>query len=165
MTAKRGPKRMTLDNPKVQRLIMALKLGDFVEEACAYAPITQDTYYRWIREGKAIQDKVIAGEDLTVEEKQIAEISEALKEAEMAGQHAALAVIREAAKNGTWQAAAWFLERRNKKWSNRTEITGADGSPIVTVTVDDVDAKLRNLIDAATAESEKADRGVASDTA
>lgn len=164
MTAKRGPKRMTLDNPKVQRLIMALKLGDFVEEACAYAPIAQDTYYRWIKEGQQVEQKIAAGETLTIEEKQIAEIAEALKEAEMAGQHAALAVIREAAKGGTWQAAAWFLERRNKKWSNRTEITGADGAPIATVTVDDVDAKLRNLIDAATADSKKVDGGVASET-
>ena len=57
-------------------------------------------------------------------------MSETIKEAELLGQHAALAVIQRAANSGTWQAAAWFLERRNKKWSNRTELTGPNGAPI-----------------------------------
>jgi Asp-tRNA(Asn)/Glu-tRNA(Gln) amidotransferase B subunit len=150
---------MTLNDPKVKRLISALKLGDFVEEACAYAPITQDTYYRWLREGLRVQQKIESGETITAEDSQIIEMADALREAEMAGQHAALAVIREAAKDGTWQAAAWFLERRNKKWSNRTEITGPDGGPIISVSVEDVDAKIRNLIDAS-----KADSGITTDT-
>jgi len=81
-------------------------------------------------------------------------LCEALKEAELKGQHAALATIRRAAKDGTWQAAAWLLERRNKKWSNRTEVTGPDGGPVQVVTPEDVDAKLRGLIDAYRSEHE-----------
>jgi len=46
--ARRGPKRMTLGHPKVDRLIEALTLGDFIEEACQYANIDQATYYRWL---------------------------------------------------------------------------------------------------------------------
>lgn len=146
--AKRGRKRMALDDPRVQRLLNVLRLGSFVEEACTYAHITETTYYRWKREGEAVQQKQYLGETLDDTEQQILEMYEAIAEAEVSGQYAALETIRTAAKDGTWQAAAWFLERRNKKWSNRTEVTGADGGPIETVTVEDVDQKIRDLITA-----------------
>lgn len=150
---------MTLDDPKVHRLLNALKAGHFVQEACQYAPISEQTYYRWLREGAALDEKANAGEKLTPDEQAQRELCEAIKLAEVSGQNAALDMIRDAISGGTWQAAAWFLERRNKKWSNRTEITGPDGGPVQTITVDDLDAKLRNMIDAA-----KADRGVPADT-
>lgn len=147
--AKRGRKRITLDDPRVERLLNALRLGDFVEEACGYAHITETTYYRWRREGETVAQKHSLGEPINETEAHILEMYEAIKDAEIAGQHAALETIRRAAADGTWQAAAWFLERRNKKWSNRTEVTGADGGPIETVTVEDVDQKIRDLIAAA----------------
>jgi hypothetical protein len=158
--ARRGPKRITLEDPRMQRLLNALKAGHFVEEACQYAPISTQTYYRWLREGAALDTRADAGETLTADEQQTRQICDAIKAAEVSGQNAALDLIRKAIDSGTWQAAAWFLERRNKKWSNRTEITGPDGGPVQTVTVDDLDTKLRNLIDAS-----KADRGVPADTA
>lgn len=154
-----GRKRISADDPKVKRLIDALAAGHFVEEACQYAPISRQTYYRWIREADALDEKAKQGEPITEDEQAIRDLGDMIKKAEISGQNAALDTIREAIKDGTWQAAAWFLERRNKKWSNRTEITGPDGGPVQTITVDDLDAKLRNMIDAA-----KADRGVPADT-
>lgn len=142
-----GRKGMTVDSPKVKRLLEALALGDFVQEACQYAHISQATYYRWLQEGQPLQDRFDAGEELTEREEEVRVLAEALREAELKGQHAALSIIRKAAQDGTWQAAAWFLERRNKKWSNRTEITGADGGPVTTLTVDEVDEQLRQLIE------------------
>lgn len=153
------PRRMTLDDPKVQRLLNALKAGHFVQEACQYAPISEQTYYRWLREGAALDAKAAAGEKLTPDEDAQRELCEAIKLAEVSGQNAALDMIREAISAGTWQAAAWFLERRNKKWSNRTEITGPDGGPVQTLTVDDVDQQLRRLI-----EQTKADSGESATT-
>lgn len=150
-----GRKRMTLQDQKVQRLLNALKAGHFVQEACQYAPISEQTYYRWLREGQALDARAAAGERLNAEEEALRELCEAIKLAEVSGQNNALDKIREAINAGTWQAAAWFLERRNKKWSNRTEVTGPDGGPVQTVTVEDVDAKIRNLIAAS-----EADRGV-----
>lgn len=153
------PRRMTLDDPKVQRLLNALKAGHFVQEACQYAPISEQTYYRWLREGAALDARADAGETLTPDEQAQRELCEAIKLAEVSGQNAALDKIREAINLGTWQAAAWFLERRNKKWSNRTEITGPDGGPVQTLTVDDVDQQLRRLI-----EQTKADSGESATT-
>jgi hypothetical protein len=150
--AKTGRKRITIDDPKVTRLLDALKVGHFVDEACKYAPIHKSTYYRWLQQGDAIDDKVQRGETLTEDEQQLRDLCDAIKKAEVSGQNAALDTIRAAIKDGTWQAAAWFMERRNKKWSNRTEVTGPDGGPVQTVTVEDVDEKIRNLIAASEAE-------------
>ena len=144
-----GRKRMTLEDNRVQRLLNALRLGHYVEEACKYAPISEQTYYRWIREGDAVEERIKAGLSLTETEEQIRELCEAIKTAEVTGQNVALDVIRGAMSDGTWQAAAWFMERRNKKWSNRTEVTGRDGGPLEAVSVDDLDDMLMSMIDAA----------------
>lgn len=151
--ARMGRKRMTLDNPRVERLLNGLRLGHFVEEACQHANISKQTYYRWLKEGEALDEKTTP---LTEDEQAIKDLSDAIKAAELAGQSAALDVIRTAASRGTWQAAAWFLERRNKKWSNRTEITGPDGGPVQTITVDEVDEQLRRLIEETKADGESA---------
>lgn len=152
-----GRKRTQLDDPKVQRLLNALKAGHFVDEACQYAPISRQTYYRWLREAEQVTEKAQRGERITSDEENIRDLGDTIKAAELAGQNAALDTIRDAITAGTWQAAAWFLERRNKKWSNRTEVTGPDGGPVHVVTPEDVDAKLRGLIDAYRAEHEIAE--------
>ena len=46
-----------------------------------------------------------------------------------------VARITQAANNGNWKAASWWLERKHpQRWSEtkklQTEITGADGGPI-----------------------------------
>lgn len=138
---------MTLEHPKVKRLLEALRHGDFIDDACAYAGISEDTFYRWAREGRELQKKIDRAETLTEEEEGVRKLSEAIKEAELVGQHAALAVIQRAANSGTWQAAAWFLERRNKKWSNRTEVTGPNGGPVEVTSREELTERMLELLD------------------
>lgn len=136
---------------QVDRLLEALRKGHYVDEACEYARMSRQTYYRWIREAEAADDKHERGETLTQRETEVRYLRDMLKEAEVSGQNLALDKIHEAIDAGTWQAAAWFLERRNKKWSNRTEVTGSNGGPVETVSVDELDAKLMGMIAAAKA--------------
>jgi len=136
---------------QVSHLVEALRKGHYVEEACEAAHISRQTYYRWLREAELADEKSERGETLTPRETEIRYMRDTLKESEVTGQTLALDKIHEAIDNGVWQAAAWFLERRNKKWSNRTEVTGKDGGPLETVSVDDLDAKLMAMIDAAKA--------------
>ena len=144
-------KSITPDDPRVEQLLEALRKGHYVDDACDYARISRQTYYRWQREAEAADEKHERGEKLTQREHDLRYMRDSIKEAEIAGQNIALDRIHEAIADGTWQAAAWFLERRNKKWSNRTEVTGKDGGPIESVSVDELDAKLMNMIDAAKA--------------
>jgi hypothetical protein len=59
--------------------------------------------------------------------------------------------IDNSAKNGTWQASAWILERKQpKKWGryDRTEITGADGGPIqINVSTEELERKVNRILE------------------
>jgi hypothetical protein len=154
-----GAKRITQDDQRVEKLLEALRKGHYVDEACEYARIARSTYYRWISEADTVDEKAERGEPLTQRDEEKRDRRDTLKEAEVVGQNKALDKIHDAMDNGTWQAAAWYMERRNKKWSNRTEVTGSNGGPVETVSVDELDAKLMGMIDAARAsEAERESR-------
>jgi hypothetical protein len=125
-----------------------------MQDACAYAGLTVQAVNKWYRRAEIEIERVEAGGTPDPREQHFVSLVSVIKEAQVAAWSRNLQIVQEAADNGTWQAAAWFLERNNKKWSNRTEVTGANGGPIQTVSIDDVDAKIRNLIEASQADRE-----------
>lgn len=85
--------RRTKYSPEVvKRLTDAIRLGATYELACHYAGIGTTQFYEW--------------------QKRKPEFADAIKEAEGGAAVGWLARIEQAAKDGTWQAAAWKLERR-----------------------------------------------------
>lgn len=124
-----GKPRST-DKELVDRLLAALRAGNYIETACAYAGIGTTTYFRWLKEAEADD----APEHLR-------ELRESVESARAQAIVRNVKLIQDAATNGTWQAAAWWLERsqphmwgRNDKV--RAELSGPDGKPIeTTVTV------------------------------
>ena len=72
------------------------------------------------------------------------EFFEALEKAEADAEVFDIALIRQAAQGGSWQAAAWIRERKapdrwGRKDASKVEVTGPDGGPIdmkVTLGVD-----------------------------
>jgi hypothetical protein len=77
---------------RVDAICDALRAGATIEHAAEAAGIHRDTVHEWRTRYPAFADRI--------------------KEAEGAGVLASLRVIRGAAEGGTWQAAAWLLERR-----------------------------------------------------
>lgn len=124
--ARRGPGRPTALTPAVEeRIILAVRRGNYIETAAAFAGISKDSLYEWLKRGAREPDSAYAAFSDALEK--------ALAEAEMSD----LARIEKAAVEGTWQAAAWRLERRNpKRWALRTgaaafgmEAPGEGGKP------------------------------------
>lgn len=76
----------------VQRVVQAIDMGATYELSAAYAGISYETFNTW-RQTKP-------------------EFSEAINAAEGRAAVKWLAKIEQAASDGTWQAAAWKLERR-----------------------------------------------------
>jgi hypothetical protein len=116
---KRSPERE-------QTILNALRLGNTRANSAAYAEIDDNTFYRWLAADGMFRDAVVK--------------AEADAEARFLG------VIAKAAHDGTWTAAAWWLERRrHEDYRKRegVEITGRDGGPIesrdVTNTLSDID--------------------------
>lgn len=130
--SKRSPERE-------QVILNALRLGNTRTAAAAYAEVHRDTFYEWLGD-PTFSDAV--------------EKAEADAEARFVGQ------IVKAAHDGTWTAAAWWLERRRREHygkQERVEVTGADGGPVRFIdSLDDHEKlALREAIDARLAELEK----------
>lgn len=94
----------------VAKLLEALRGGNTRRASCAVAGIDQSTLANWIKE--------------------YSDFSKAIEKAEGEAEAKMVSVIK-LASDTTWQAAAWWLERKHKaEWSSRVEQTGADGSPV-----------------------------------
>jgi transposase len=105
-----------------QKIVDALRMGNYVETAAAYAGIHKSTLYEWLKRGARSYDE----NDKFRKFADAVEI--AMAEAEMRD----VAVIAKASKDN-WQAAAWRLERKYPgRWGLKTqhEISGKDGNPI-----------------------------------
>jgi transposase len=103
--------RPTKLTPEVQkRIIDALRAGNYVETAAAYAGIGRQTLYDWLHRG-AKEGKGAYHEFHEAVEK-------ALAESEVRD----VALIAKAAE-AQWQAAAWRLERRApERWGKRVTV-------------------------------------------
>lgn len=89
-----------------EKVISDLKAGlqrDFtIIEACVYAGITSDTYYRWLKESDEFR------EEMDRARQHMSELSKK--------------VIMDAVEKGDKDSAKWWLERRKKElYSTRTE--------------------------------------------
>lgn len=102
--------RPTKLSPEVtERILEGLRAGAYAETAAAAAGIGRSTLYRWLQLGE--------DPDAPAE---FREFRDAIKRAEAEAEAEALEVIL-AASRKSWQAAAWYLERRHPdRWRNRT---------------------------------------------
>lgn len=107
--------RRVIDREAAQRRVCeALTAGNTRRAACAFAGIGESTLDRWLD--------------------RYGDFGEAVKKAEGDAEVRNVAIIARAAQTGTWQAAAWWLERRYPHDYGRTvqqvEHTGAGGGPM-----------------------------------
>jgi hypothetical protein len=97
--------RPTKLTPSVaERIVTAIRAGNYAEQAASAAGISPATYYRWMK----------AGEKAPHGHKR--DFYEAVKSAEAEAEVYAVAIIRKAMADD-WRAAAHYLERRYpKRW-------------------------------------------------
>ena len=120
------------------KIVKAIAAGAYAIVAAKAAGVSETTYYRWLEQGS----KPDASPAFRA-------FWESVKEAEAAAEIANVALIRQAAQAGTWQAAAWYLERKHSDRWGRTsklqaELSGPNGDPIQ---VEDTRAALLALLD------------------
>lgn len=114
-----------IDDARVREIIIsAISLGSSYKAACDYAGISYHTFTNWMRKGRA---DVENGKNT-----KFAQFFHDIKKAESDAYMRALSAIVEAYTGGTWQAAAWYLERRYPEefGKRRLEISGLDGGSI-----------------------------------
>lgn len=124
------PSKLT---PELQsELLRALSSGAYIEAACQYVGIDPGTYHRWMAKG--------AEEDAP---EPFREFREAVEKARASVTLRMTGRILAAADDGTWQAAAWYLERSHPdEYGRRTNLAGPNGGAIE-VRTDDEDREDR----------------------
>jgi hypothetical protein len=103
---------MKYSSEMVDEICKYLRAGNNISDTCSLVGINDDTFYDW--------------------KKNKPEFSDALKKAENECKARNIAIIQKAAEK-SWQAAAWWLERRyNSEFALKSvqEFTGKDGQPL-----------------------------------
>ena len=128
------------------KIIGAIKAGNYLETAAAYAGIDQGTLHRWLNRGQ----------DETETDPRYSQFREAVQNARAEAEARNVALIQRAANEGTWQAAAWYLERTaSNRWGRRAalEVTGEGGGAVqIAVDTDALEAKVRAILGGAVRE-------------
>jgi hypothetical protein len=119
------PRPTKLTPEVVKKIVLAINAGNYAKVAAQMAGIGETTYYRWLE----LSEKPNA-------RKEYREFRESIERAEAEAEVIALTRVRQAADNGDWKAAGWFLERKHgERWGRndkiRQEISGVDGAPIM----------------------------------
>lgn len=139
MTTKRTGRPSKLTPDLMAKVLDALRAGNYIETACAYAGIGTTTYYRWMEQAE--DDKA---DDI------YREFRDAVAQARAESEVRNVALVQRAANEGTWQASAWFLERSYpRRWGrhDRHEVTGADGGPVaVAVNTEELESRIDSLM-------------------
>ena len=114
--------RPTKLNYKVQeKIVQAIKAGNYIETAAAYAGINKSTLYDWLRRGEREKQRVEKNPRYRIRksEKPYVEFSDAVEKALAEAEVRDVLLISKAAEE-QWQAAAWRLERKfPDRWGRR----------------------------------------------
>lgn len=108
--------------PELQEdIVKALRAGNYIEAACAFAGIDQATFQRWMNRG----EKEATGEYCA--------FCKLVKKARADAEVRNVAIIQNAAP-ANWTAAAWWLERSfPNRWGRQKQViehVGKDDGPI-----------------------------------
>jgi DNA-binding transcriptional MerR regulator len=119
VTEPRATGRPSKLSPEVQKIIVtAVSRGMYYEAAASLAGVTYATLRNWYNRGEVEAERrssprVKSGTRKWEREQPYFEFFDALKKAQATAQYNALRTIDTASNSGTWQAAAWLLERRH----------------------------------------------------
>ena len=104
-----------IDPTIIKKIADAVRAGNYIETAAAYAGIHKDTLYQWLKKGAREESGIYR------------EFSDAIKEAlAYSEMEDGKTIKRQSRKN--WQAAAWRLERRFPQRWGKKETLSADFS-------------------------------------
>ena len=101
-----------------------LRAGNYIETAAAFAGVSKQTLYDWIRRGKRELQRVEAspGSKIRKKEAPFVEFLDAVERAQAMAEAEDIEILRRAARDD-WKAAAWRLERKfPDKWGRKDRL-------------------------------------------
>lgn len=115
-----------MKNEEREKLLLAVRSGTDLETSCHYAGLSVADVYRDLERGKVIAERGNQ-DNLSEAEQEALSFWRDLASARADSVVRNVAVIQQAANQGSWQAAAWWLERSvpenySKTYSDRKPI-------------------------------------------
>lgn len=100
-----------MDQEATKKLVLAIRSGTDLETSCHYAGLAVATVYKNLERGKIEAQRVERGENPSKDEAEYLAFWKDLTSARADAVVRNVAAIQQAASGGSWQAAAWWLER------------------------------------------------------
>lgn len=138
----RAGRKLKLTDTVTRDITAALSIGATIEIACAYAAVSPDSYYNWMRKAKEALAKLEADPDakLTSNEKRYVQFFNKVEESQAWAAVGWLQVINESAERSP-EWCKWLLKVRYPEGYSevqKQEITGRDGGPVEMHTVNTI---------------------------
>lgn len=111
-TARHLGRPCKLTEELTSELTELLEAGNPLDTSARAVGVAPSTLHRWNARGRNALRAAEEGEAITEEDALYVHLHQAVARARARSEVEALEVIRSAALSGTWQAAAWLLERR-----------------------------------------------------
>lgn len=154
LNTKKPRGRQSLLTPERQaNIVNLIAAGNYIETACQAAGISHQTWHNWQNRGKTERERLNVQKDAQPDPREAPYVDfvDAVEKAFAEAEARNLAIIQNAAIGGTWQAAAWILERtRGKKYvrTERAEVSGPEGSPMrIDVSTEDLERKISKILE------------------
>lgn len=153
--AREGGRPSKLTPERAEKIIELIKVGNYIDVACAASGVNQHTFYRWLRIGRDLTDQwgedpdEWPTEDWSEHEHRCVTFYLQIKQANAEAEAFAVASVRKQF-GSQWAAAMTFLERRfPDRWKRREALeTNNPFDPVANQRVAgpavDEDALLRN---------------------
>lgn len=144
--------RKTLLNEDVhKRIVDTITGGNYLDTAAAVAGISSSTLHAWLDRGRKARDlAALGGKEAPADERPFVSFLEDVEKARATAEARAVLLIQRAAQDGTWQAAAWYLERSApKRWGRQDRMlhSNPEGGPVeVMVSSEELEQKVQALI-------------------
>ena len=100
-----------MDNSQREKLLLAVRSGTDLDTSCHYAGLSVAEVYRDLERGKAESSRLHDGDEPKKSEEWFLQFWRDLSTARADAIVRNVASVQQAAQNGSWQAAAWWLER------------------------------------------------------
>lgn len=105
-----------------EKIIQLIKAGNYLETATQAAGIDYSTFRNWMNRGEDAFQRQSEGDKLTKVEKEFVDFVEHIQKAEAEAEARNLMIINKAASD-SWQAAAWYLERKHHdRWGRKDRV-------------------------------------------
>jgi hypothetical protein len=134
-----------------EAIVRILRTGCTIETAAEHAGVSKRTLQSWLHKGEDAETRREAGVKLSAVDDRYLALAQDVRKARSESEVRALATIQRAAADGTWQAAAWYLERAfPERYSSKHKGQNSPGRPVGSVSAPDRAAappKLRMLRD------------------